>query len=371
MKSKIFCLILAATICQSYVLTSQEPVFPENQQEKTKLDSSEVASLTIGNNLIHVEDSDSAFTFRIKDKGISILESLEGRKIGFNNYDTISRENEEYPEKAEIQEEMEDIEDISAEVEDISAEVGDIEIDYSSSDNDNYSRSIWERGRYDDSEREDNYRAARHFRGHLSGFEIGFNNFNYDYSNSLPDQIGYMELNTSASNCFNFNFSQVNIGFSRHIGIVSGLGLNWNNYRFEWDNTIGVGEGGTIVEMFPADNSVAVKKSKFATLYLNVPVLLEVQIPAGYNRLNIAAGVIGGVKLNAWTKLVFEDGNKSRTNGEYNLNILRGGVAARIGYENFMIYGTYYLSPWFKDGRGPNGLNLEPFEIGLSFTFND
>ncbi len=100
--------------------------------------------------------------------------------------------------------------------------------------------------------------------------------------------------------------------------------------------------------------------------------MLEAQIPAGYShRLNVAAGVIGGLKLNAWTKIVLENGEKNRVNGDYNLNLLRGGVTARIGYGNFMIYGSYYLTPWFQDLKGPNGYNLEPFELGLAFTFND
>ena len=187
---------------------------------------------------------------------------------------------------------------------------------------------------------------------------------------TLPDQISYMSLDASRSNCFNLNFSQVNIGFSRHTGLVTGIGVNWNTYRFEGINSIYADPDGTVHELVP-DNTVPVKKSKFSTLYLNVPLMFEVQIPAGYNRLNLAAGVIGGVKLNAWTKLVYEDGEKVRTNGDYNLNLLRGGVTARIGYENFMIYGTYYLTPWFQDLKGPNGYNLEPFEIGLAFTFND
>jgi hypothetical protein len=201
--------------------------------------------------------------------------------------------------------------------------------------------------------------------------EAGFNNYIHVASMTLPEEISYMTLNASKSNCFNLNFSQVNIGFSKYIGLVTGIGLNWSNYRFENFNSITVGTDGIVGELIP-DNSVLVKKSKFSMLYLNVPLMFEVQIPAGYsNRLNIAAGVIGGLKLNAWTKLVYEDGEKVRTNGDYNLNLLRGGVTARIGYENFMIYGTYYLTPWFQDLKGPNGYNLEPFEIGVAFTFND
>jgi hypothetical protein len=215
------------------------------------------------------------------------------------------------------------------------------------------------------------YSGARNFRGHWAGIEFGFNNYNYLSSNTLPDDISYMTPSTTNSNCFNINFSQVNIGFSRHMGIVSGIGLNWNNYRFENNNSIEPGPDGYITNVI-LNGASPVKKSKFSTLYLNVPVLLELQIPAGFSHhLNLAAGVIGGIKINAWTKIVYENDEKSRVNGDYNLNLLRGGVTARVGYENFTIYGTYYLTPWFQDFKGPNGLNLEPFEIGIAFTFND
>jgi len=222
-----------------------------------------------------------------------------------------------------------------------------------------------------DKESEHDY-GARHFRGHWAGIEFGFNNYTFERNMTLPSDLSYMTLNASASNCFNINFTQINLGFSRHMGIVSGLGLNWNNYRFEHGNSIAVGSAGYISPVYFPDTPPVVKKSKFSALYLNVPVLMEIQLPAGFSsHLDIAAGVIGGVKINAWTKVVYEDKDKSRINGEYNLNLLRGGVHARVGYGNLTIYGTYYLTPWFQDFKGPEGLNLEPFEIGIAFTFND
>ena len=187
---------------------------------------------------------------------------------------------------------------------------------------------------------------------------------------SLPDNISYMRLNTSSSFCFNLNISQLSIGLTGHSGLVTGVGINWNNYRFIGMNSIT--QGPAHIEELVPDRPSPLKRSKFSTLYLNVPVLFEVQIPAGYsNRLNLAAGVIGGLKLNAWTKMVFEDDEKFRANGDYNLNLLRGGATARVGYGNFMIYGTCYLTPWFRDQKGPGGYNPEPFEIGIAFTVND
>jgi hypothetical protein len=279
--------------------------------------------IILGKDLFRLDENDSAVTVRLGNKGIRILESLEGRKVDLEEYETESLQEEE-------------------------------DLD-----------------RYGDDDDRDYFMKARHFRGHLAGLEAGFNNFVHAGSMVLPAQIDYMSLETNNSCSFNLNFSQVNIGLSRYAGIVAGIGLNWNNYRFKNPNSIEVNEEGIINSIIPA-SAVPVKRSKFSTLYLNIPVQFEIQVPAGYsNSLNIAAGVIGGIKLNAWTKVVFEDGEKSRANGDYNLNLLRGGVTGRVGYRNFMIYGTYYLTPWFQENKGPEGLSIEPFEIGLAFTFND
>lgn len=157
----------------------------------------------------------------------------------------------------------------------------------------------------------------------------------------------------------------------RFKGHWAGVGLNWNNYVFSGNNNIQVGDNGVIEELIPVE-TVPLKKSKFTTLYLNIPAILELQLPTGEGHcLNIGAGVIGGIKLGSHTKMIFEDGRKFKSNRDLNMNILRGGVTGRIGYENFMIYGTYYLTPWFQEGKGPGYCALEPFEIGLAFTFND
>ncbi|MCX6260698.1 MAG: outer membrane beta-barrel protein, partial [Bacteroidia bacterium] len=299
------------------------------KKQTSELDTSDNVTIIIGNDFFRFDGNDSLVLIRMGSRGLNIQDSPDGKKVDIEKYDT----------------EVRDLED---------------------ADKDKDKDRNWNQDR----EEQDRYRGGRNFRGHWAGLEAGFNNYLHVASMTLPEEIAYMSLDASKSNCFNLNFSQVNIGFSRHFGIVTGLGVTFNNYRFENQNSIVEGQDGTISGLIPID--VSVKKSKFSTLYLNVPIMLEAQIPAGYShRLNVAAGVIGGLKLNAWTKIVLENGEKNRVNGDYNLNLLRGGVTARIGYGNFMIYGSYYLTPWFQDLKGPNGYNLEPFEIGLAFTFND
>lgn len=338
MKRNSILILAAALTCQAFTLQSREVTVIEKKQTSV-LDTSDNITIIIGNDFFRFDGNDSLVIIKMGDRGLNIQDSPDGKKVDIEKYDT--------------------------ELRDLEKSDSDRNWEMDSNKNKNKDRD-WNQ-RWEEQER---YRGARNFRGHWAGLEAGFNNYLHVESMTLPEEISYMSLNTSRSNCFNLNFSQVNIGFSRYIGLVTGIGVNWNTYRFEGINSINVGTDGIIEALMP-NNTVPVKKSKFNTLYLTAPLMFEVQIPAGYNRLNIAAGVIGGVKLNAWTKLVYEDGEKVRANGDYNLNLLRGGLTARIGYENFMIYGSYYLTPWFQDLKGPNGYNLEPFEIGLAFTFND
>jgi hypothetical protein len=340
MIKNVFLIIAAAMICQGFTFQTTETV--KKAEEKTVSAADSSSKMMINNEIdnLRVKNNDSAVITRTGNNKLDILESLESGK----------------PEKRRIED---------GKLEDSKIEHENVE---SPSETEFERNHNWNQ----EEEKENRDRGARHFRGHWSGIEAGFNNFAYARSMTLPDAVSYMSLDANYSLNFNLNFSQLSIGFSRHIGIVTGIGLNWNNYRFKEGNSIAIGTNGVIS---PVDNTGAtppVKRSKFADLYLNIPALLEIQIPAGFdNHLNIAAGFIGGLKLNAWTKLVYENGEKSKINGDYNLNLLRGGVTARIGYQNFMLFGTYYLTPWFQELKGPSGINLEPFEIGLAFTFND
>lgn len=287
-------------------------------QQKTVVDTSEITKVVIGNNRLVVEDGKESLKVRIGNRGISILESLEGKgpKIDFQNYretDSFSQHN------------------------------------------------------YYDSD-EEGERRGRHFKGHWAGIETGFNNYmTEDYSLVLPEEIDFMSLHSGKAMNFNLNFSQLSLGITRRIGFVTGLGVNWNNYRFDGNNNIQKGPDG-IIEVL--DPGAPLKKSKISTIYFNIPFLLEIQIPTDHNHLHISAGPIGAVKLMSYSKMVYEDGDKVKSDGDFSLNLLRYGATARVGYENFQLYGTYYMTPLFKTGKGPGGIDLYPFEIGIAFTID-
>lgn len=311
-------ILLTAIITQGFsqetTAEKKEPV----RNDEAVTDTNEVTRVILGNDRVVVEDNSDALKVKVGNRGVVILEALEegDSKVQFEKYDKDKK---------------------------------DSYFDY-----------------YREDDEKDQAHRRSQFKGHWASFEAGINNYlTSDNSLVLPEEIDYMTLHSSKSWNFNFNFSQISLGFTRHLGLVTGLGLNWNNYRFDGDNNIQKGDGG-IIEML--DPGAILKKSKFSTIYLNLPLLLEIQIPADYHTLNLAVGPVGAVKLYSYSKIIFDNGDKISSDSDLSLNVFRYGATARLGFENFHIYGTYYLTPLFKSGKSPNGVDLFPFEVGLAFT---
>ncbi len=213
--------------------------------------------------------------------------------------------------------------------------------------------------------------SRRRFTGHLGGLELGFNGYSTGkwMQNETPLE-NYLDLNTAKSTNFNIVSPPVSLGFTRHFGLVTALGVNFNNYRFDGNMSLVVDDDGMTAPVYPAE-PIRFEKSKLATVYGFIPVMLELQLPVNHGgTINLGAGVIGAVKLGSHTKVVYYDDGKQKdkNHDDFNLNVLRYGVTARAGYEMVHVYGTFYLSPMFEDNRGPE---LYPFEIGLALTIND
>lgn len=200
------------------------------------------------------------------------------------------------------------------------------------------------------------------FNGHWEGIEFGFNGFDEaDYSDY--NGIEFMSLNQGKSAEFNLNFYELNIGLAKsYVGLVSGMGLSFNSYRFE--NPYTLVKGATRTEPVLLDYE-DLSKTKLAVSYLNVPLLLEFQIPVNQNegRLFINAGLVGGVKLGSHTKVKHGD-TKDKDRSGFNLNSFKYSATARVGYKDVSLFATYSLTPLFQSGKGPE---LTPFTIGISF----
>jgi len=202
------------------------------------------------------------------------------------------------------------------------------------------------------------------FKGHWEGIEFGFNAFDKpDYSLYSPADKDFMSLNQGKSMEFDLNFYELNIGLCKnYVGLVSGMGLSFNNYRFENPYTLQKGQLITEPVSLNPDN---LSKTKLAVTYLRVPLLLEFQVPVNHNegRLFVNAGIIGGVKIGSHTKVKYGD-KKDKDRSGFNLNSFKYEATARVGYKDVCLFANYSLSPLFQSGKGPE---LTPFTIGISF----
>jgi len=208
------------------------------------------------------------------------------------------------------------------------------------------------------------------FKGSWAAVEFGVNNyFNNDFSISRDASDEFMDLNTGKSWNFNLNFAQYSINLiNEQFGIVTGLGLEFNNYRF--DNNITIQKvGGVIVEDATTYAGFNLDKTKLTTTYLTAPILLELHIPIKHDEFKISGGVIGGVKIGSHTKVVYKDsGNKKKDKikDDFNLSSLRYGFTARLGFEDVNLYANYYMTSLFEKNKGPE---LYPFAVGISLAF--
>lgn len=200
------------------------------------------------------------------------------------------------------------------------------------------------------------------FEGHWQGLDLGFNGFdNADYS--MYEVADFMSVNQGKSHEVGLNLWNLNIGvYKSYIGLVSGLGFTFNDYKFE--------NPYTIVKSTDRIEPVALSyddlsKTKLSVAYLNVPLLLEFQIPVNQNagRLYINAGILGSVKLGSHTK-VKHGGSKDKDYSGLNINSFKYDATARIGYQGIGLYAKYSMNSLFQNGKGPD---LTPFTIGISF----
>ncbi len=213
------------------------------------------------------------------------------------------------------------------------------------------------------------YKEVKKFKGHWSGFELGINGFmDKNQSMTQTGDLAWMDLKQARSWNTNINFTQYSIGFGTDkAGLVTGLGLEFNDYHFSNPITLKVENGVTVVDSSYIQAGYKVEKTKITMSHLTLPLLLEFQIPMGEkrkDRIYISAGVIGGVRLGSHTKVVYDDGSrhKDKNRGDFNIATLRYGLTARMGYKGIRLFANYYPVQLFEKGKGPE---LYPFSVGL------
>ncbi len=211
---------------------------------------------------------------------------------------------------------------------------------------------------------------VRKFDGHWGGFDLGINGL-LDADNSLNVVKGYEYLDLKmeksinvAINVYEQNFNIIGNKF----GMTTGLGLEWNNYRFQ-NRAIIETLDDSLTGYIATDNDRSYLKSKLVTSYLTLPVMFEFQTnsKSKANSFHVGVGVLSGLRIGTHTKLKTENGrgDSDKQFGSTAMNPFKLDLMARLGWGKLNLYGKYSLISLFKENRGPE---LYPFSVGLSLV---
>lgn len=221
------------------------------------------------------------------------------------------------------------------------------------------------------------------FKGHWAGFDLGLNGYvNMNQNANFGKAYDFLSLRYEKSINLNFNIYQQSFALNKAktIGLITGIGLSFNEYRFL--NQVYLDPAADNLTGYYIVNT-PVKKSKLSVHYADIPLILEFQShnPQRSKRFFVGVGVIGNVKLRSRTKIFFSNSNETyslqdpatgdivsgsyrtpdqgarnivKRTGSYSLNPFRFDATIRAGFKWISLYATYALTPMFQAGRGPD-----------------
>jgi hypothetical protein len=207
------------------------------------------------------------------------------------------------------------------------------------------------------------------FKAYWGGVSVGWNSYlNVNNDTKVPTGYDFLKLDQGKSIVVNVNPIEKHFSIIRdHVNIVTGLGLEMNNYRFE-NNYRLLPDSSVISAAY--DSTLKFRKNKLVTVFLNAPLLLQFDTKQDKNgrTFHVSFGLIGGVRIGSHTKQVYsEEGveNKPKTHDDFNLSQFRYGFMARIGYGKLDLYATYAMNTMFNEYEGPQ---LYPISAGITLT---
>lgn len=188
-----------------------------------------------------------------------------------------------------------------------------------------------------------------------SNFHLGLNNV-LNSAGKLEPEEGYGNMAISAANSVNFQWDIVSQAMNIYQGkvrLVYGIGIDYNNYRFQKNITLNPDS----VPLMVTEDGINYDKNKLVTQHLNVPVMLNFKLsPKGTeDDVYISAGANFGYLIGSHQKQVWDDGGKKKNKirDDYSLEQFRVGYEVQFGYKNIVLFGKYFPNSMFKANQGP------------------
>lgn len=202
-----------------------------------------------------------------------------------------------------------------------------------------------------------------------AGLELGLNSYlSRDGNFDIPEGFSDLELKQAKSVMVSFNFLEKSFELGKsNLWFVTGLGINWNNYRF--DNNVNLLKTDPLATYRDTSTLLKYEKSKLVTTYLTMPLMFEFFTSRQQKKaFHIGAGAILGLRIGSHTKLKYEEDGKThkpKVYDDFNLNPFRYGFRVAFGYGGFNMFVDYYASTLFKENKGPT---LYPVAAGITLA---
>lgn len=225
---------------------------------------------------------------------------------------------------------------------------------------DNSSWSTQSGFRFENSYRPRFGRTSAHWSGfgiHYSGMVQGLHRL------QLPAEYADLKQ-TIQSIGVTINIADIALPITKHLGLFSGIGLEFNNFRFSKDVGLKQEGGNTVIDYQFIEQGIRLSKSKLNTGYINIPLMLEYQFGPG-NDFFINGGLIGGFRIAGKTKIQSSDPRMRGTFKQWSNVSLRNfhfGYSVGLGYDKYSFFATYYPQSIFRNNIGPD---IQQINIGI------
>jgi hypothetical protein len=232
------------------------------------------------------------------------------------------------------------------------------------------------------------------FNGHWAGFDIGLNGYvNSDYNMNFPKEYEYMDLRMEKSIYIGLNFFEQNIRLAKNQkwGMLTGLGLGFNNYRFLKPTRLSMDSSSLQGYLY---EDISIRKSKLTIMYLTLPLLFEFQTNPYCNKksFHFGAGMVMNTRLLSHTKVYYNEYNKDYTlvqydpdkgeyipaftsvspngpkikdYGDWFLRPFKFDATVRVGWGIINLFATFSVNSLFREEKGPE---LYPWSAGISLV---
>ena len=194
-------------------------------------------------------------------------------------------------------------------------------------------------------------------KAHWTGFGFAFSNL---------EGLEEVDLKRNRSYSVILNIGDYIVPLDHHWLLATGLGFDWSRYHFK--GNVDLREENRVTQFIFDREGRSYRDSKFLVYYATIPVLLEYQTKLGNKTFFMYGGAEGMINLYSKSQIEIKtpDGIKKRHHKDLNVLPLNYRFTARIGFDNFSLFGYYQPNSPFEKGKGPD---VQPSGMGIMLNF--